>query len=50
LSGFLIRYVDPLFAYLKLFSFIGLTLTMTYLSLVVVISVLKHRAKAIILL
>ncbi len=49
-SGLFIRYLDPSFSYLKLLSFLGLTSMMIYLSLVVMVSILKHRAKAIILL
>ncbi|WP_457601302.1 hypothetical protein [Hydrogenivirga sp.] len=49
-SGLLVRYVDPSFAYLKIVSFLGLTFMMVYLSLVVTLSILRHRAKTIILL
>lgn len=49
-SGLLIRYIDPIFSYAKLVSFLGLTFMMTYVSLAVAVSILRHRAKTIILL
>ena len=49
-SGFLIRFVHPDFSYLKLVSFLSLNLSVIYLSLVVAVSILKHRAKAIVVL
>lgn len=49
-SGFLIRFVHPSFSYLKLISFLSLNLSIIYLSLVIAISILKHRAKAIVVL
>ncbi len=50
ISGFFIRYIDPSFSYVKLLSFLGLTFMMMYLSSAITISILKHRAKAIVLL
>ncbi len=50
LSGLLIRYVSGDFAYLKILSFLALQVSMTYLSLVILVSLIKHRAKAIVLL
>lgn len=50
LSPFLIRFVSPHFSYLKLFSFAGLTVSMAYISLIVAVSVIRHRAKAILLI
>lgn len=49
-SGILIRFIHPLFAYVKLISFFSLTLLMLYLSAVILVSILRHRAKAIVLL
>jgi len=50
LGGIFIRYIDPSFAYVKLVSFFGLSLMMVYLPALIMVSILKHRAKAIILL
>ncbi|NPA41896.1 MAG: hypothetical protein GXO18_06445 [Aquificae bacterium] len=49
-GGLLIRYVDQSFAYIKLLSFLGLTTLMIYLSVAVAISIIRHRAKGIVLL
>ncbi len=49
-SGLGIRFWDTSFSYLKLVSFFGLTLCMAYLSLLISYSILRHRAKAIVLL
>ena len=49
-SGLMIRYVDGSLAYLKLLSFSGLSLMMLYLSLAVIVSILKHRAKSVVVL
>lgn len=49
-SGLLIRFLSPDFAVLKLLSFLGLTAMMVYISLLVALSILRHRAKAIIVL
>ncbi len=50
LSGPLIRYVWEGFSYLKIFSFLGLSAGMVYLSMVVVLSVLRHRARGTVVL
>ena len=50
LSGLMIRFLSEHFAYLKVASFLVLQASMVYLSLVVVVSIVKHRAKAIVLL
>ncbi len=49
-SPLLIRFVSPEFSYLKLISFLLLTASMVYISLVVGISIIRHRAKAILLI
>ncbi len=50
LSPLLIRFLDPSFSYLKLISFLSLSLSMLLISLIVMVSILRHRAKAIVLL
>ncbi|MDQ7038172.1 MAG: hypothetical protein Q9N26_03090 [Aquificota bacterium] len=50
LSGLMIRFLSDHFAYLKIISFLLLQVSMLYLSIVVVVSILRHRAKAIVLL
>jgi hypothetical protein len=50
LSGLLIRYVSEHFVYLKIASFLVLQTAVVYLSLVILVSLLRHRAKAIVLL
>ncbi|EDP74777.1 hypothetical protein [Hydrogenivirga sp. 128-5-R1-1] len=49
-GGVFIRFLDPSFAYLKLLSFLGLSFMMVYLPTLIMVSILKHRAKTIILL
>ena len=49
-GGVFIRFLDPSFAYLKLLSFLGLSFMMVYLPALIMVSILKHRAKTIILL
>ncbi len=46
LSGWLIRYLDPLFAYLKLASFIVLQLTLLLLIIFVLIALIKGQPSA----
>ena len=49
-SGLMIKYVGAHFAYIKLGSFLVLQLAMIYLSVAIIVSLLRHRAKAIVLL
>ncbi len=49
-SPFFVRFVSPHFSYVKLLSVAGLTLCMLYISFVVMVSILRHRAKSILLL
>ena len=48
-SPLLIRFVSTDFSYLKLFSFLLLTISMIYISTLIAISVIRHRAKAVLL-
>ena len=49
-SGLMIRFGDSGFAYVKLLSFSGLSFLMLYLSVAVGVSILRHRAKSVIVL
>ncbi len=49
-SGLMIRYLGPELSYLKIASFLVLESSMVYLSAVVLVSLIRHRAKAIVLL
>jgi hypothetical protein len=50
LSGLLILYFGPFFALIKILSFLGFTLSLYYLSMVILISILRHRARPIVVL
>ncbi len=50
LSGYLILWGGPFFAYVKIISVIGLTLCLYYLSAVVMVSIIRHRARPIVVL
>ncbi len=46
-SPLLIRFLSPEFSYLKILSFLTLTLSMLFISGAVIVSILRHRAKTI---
>ncbi len=49
-AGLFVRYFGELFAYIKLISFAGLSLSMIFLSLTVSASIVRHRAKGTVIL
>jgi len=50
LSSLLIRFFSPHFSIVKLLSFLGLSSLMVYISVLVMVSIIRHRAKTMLLI